>query len=194
MTAKARAKVVPDYLIYEMDEGKPIYYRGYEDFLDGKKTIEDSDVMADSSLQAWLKGQIITLLNNILSDDFVTGVGEHGLSLAKKTWRAADISIFKVENFEFTDEYAKLPPDIVIEIDTKAHIDFTAGSSNYYYRKTQQLLDFGVQKVIWIFTDNEKIMIAEKGQDWITSDWNKTVEVLENITLNVQELIDKVKK
>ncbi len=37
MTSRARAKAIPDYLIYEMDDGKPIYYHGYQDVLSGKK-------------------------------------------------------------------------------------------------------------------------------------------------------------
>ncbi len=192
MTARTRVKVIPDYLIYEMDDGKPIYYRGYQDVLDGKKEVEE--IMADGNIQAWLKGQIITLLNNILSDIYIATVGGQGLSLAKKSWRAADVAIFKTENFLFTNEYSKLPPEIVIEIDTKAHFEIAFTTTSYYNRKTQQLLDFGVQKVIWIFTGDEKIMVAEKGKDWITSDWNKTVEVMENITLNIQEMLDKAKK
>lgn len=192
MTSRVRAKAIPDYLIYEMDEGKPIYYRGYQDVLDGKKQVEE--IMADSNLQAWLKSKINALLNNLLSDDYITTVGEQGLSFSKKSWRAADIAIFKAENFEFTTEYSKYAPEIVIEIDTKAHIAVAASTTSYYNRKTQQLLDFGVQKVIWIFTGDEKIMVAEKGQDWIISHWNKTVNVIEDITLNIHELLEKVKK
>lgn len=192
MTARARTKIIPDYLIYEMDDGKPIYYRGYQDVLDGKKEVEE--IRADGNIQAWLKSRINAILNNLLTEDYITTVGEQGLTLAKKSWRAADIAIFKAENFLFTNEYSKLPPEIVIEIDTKAHIDIAFTTTSYHNRKTQQLLNFGVQKVIWIFTGDEKIMVAEKGQDWITSDWSKTVEVIENITLNIQEMLEKAKK
>lgn len=192
MTTKARAKVVPDYLIYEMDEGKPIYYHGYQDVLDGKKTLEQ--IISESVLQSWLKSLIITLINNSLPKGYFATVGEMGLTLGKKSWRGLDISIFKAENFYPTEEYSKLPPEIVIEIDTKAYIETAASTTSYHNRKTQQLLDFGVQKVIWIFTGDEKVMVAAKGQDWITSNWNKTIEVIENITLNIHEMLEKAKK
>ncbi len=192
MTTKAQSKIIPEYLIYEMDSGKPIYYHGYQDVLDGKKSLEE--IMADGNLQALLKGLIITLLNNLLPKKFIATVGEQGLSLAKKSWRAADIAIFKKKNFVFTTEYSKLPPEVVIEIDTKAHIEAGKTDVNYYNRKTQQLLDFGVKKVIWIFTGEQKIMVAEADQDWITSNWDKTIAIMDNIAINIQEIIDEAKR
>ena len=65
---------------------------------------------------------------------------------------------------------------------------------NYYNRKTQQLLDFGVKKVIWIFTGEQKIMVAEADQDWITSNWDKTIAIMDNIAINIQEIIDEAKR
>lgn len=191
MTTKARAKAIPEYLIYEMDDGNPIYYNGYEEVLDGKKNAEA--IMADGNLQALLKALIITTLNNLLSKTYIATVGEQGLTLAKKSWRAADVSIFKRENFLFTTEYPKLPPEIVIEIDTKAHIDLEKTDVNYYNRKIQQLLDFGVQKVIWIFTGEQKVMVAENTKDWITSNWDKTIDIMEGITLNIEQMLDEAK-
>lgn len=191
MTTKARAKAIPEYLIYEMDDGNPIYYNGYEEVLDGKKNAEA--IMADGNLQALLKALIITTLNNLLSKTYIATVGEQGLTLAKKSWRAADVSIFKRENFLFTTEYPKLPPEIVIEIDTKAHIDLEKTDVNYYNRKTQQLLDFGVQKVIWIFTGEQKVMVAENTKDWITSNWDKTIDIMEGITLNIEQMLAEAK-
>ncbi|GAB3640652.1 hypothetical protein [Spirosoma arcticum] len=41
---------VPDALIYEIMDGKPIYRKGYRDVLSGEKTIQD--IMGSSSLQA----------------------------------------------------------------------------------------------------------------------------------------------
>lgn len=34
---RIKKKDIPDYLLYEMDEGKPIYYRDYKDVLKGTK-------------------------------------------------------------------------------------------------------------------------------------------------------------
>ncbi len=47
---------VPASLIYEWDDGQPIYYRGYQEVLMGKKTAEE--IMGDSTLQAWIKSKL----------------------------------------------------------------------------------------------------------------------------------------
>ncbi len=62
---------------------------------------------------------------------------------------------------------------------------------DYYHRKTDELLNQGVQKVIWVFTANEKIMEAEAGKDWITSGWKRTVTLPGNIGLNLANLMDE---
>ncbi len=192
MTTRAQSKLreIPEYLIYEMDEGKPIYYRGYEDVLAGRKAPEA--IMGESTLQSWLKTQIIVFLSKVLDENrHVSVAGELGLLLSKKTFRAADISIFTKENFHLSNEYAKLPPEIVIEIDTKAHIEEKEHPAmHYFHRKTQQLFDFGVQRVIWIFTADQKVMFAEPNQDWIITDWHKPVLILDAIYLNIKELLN----
>ncbi len=58
--------------------------------------------------------------------------------------------------------------------------------------KTDQLLDFGVEKVIWIFTDSEKVMVAQKDQNWQLLHWNKDVHVFDNASLNIAELIEAI--
>ena len=55
------------------------------------------------------------------------------------------------------------------------------------------MLDFGTEKVIWIFTQSEKIMIAEPNKDWRTFDWDRDVEVLEGAFFNVPEFLRKKK-
>ncbi len=191
MTSHSQSKFleVPDYLIYEMDEGKPIYYRGYRDVLLGHKQFEE--IMGESTLQTWLKTQITIFLSKLLDNSkYVCVVGEQGLLLSKNTHRASDISIFTKENFKLSNHYSKLPPKVVIEIDTKAHIEEDEHPAmHYFYRKTQQLFDFGVERVIWIFTADKKIMTAEPNQNWITTDWHNAVHVLDDIHLNVKELL-----
>ncbi len=86
-------------------------------------------------------------------------------------------------------KYAWVPPKIVIEIDTKA--DFTRFDSDfdYYEQKTSQLLHFGVEKVIWIFTRSEKVWIAEPDKDWLIRNWTQPVEVLSGCVFTISDLI-----
>lgn len=46
-----------------------------------------------------------------------------------------------------------------------------------------------MQKVIWVFTANEKIMEAEAGKDWITSGWTREIALPANVTLNLANLM-----
>ena len=47
---KRNVKKIPDFLIREVMDGQPLYYRGYRDVLRKLKTIED--IMPCSTLQA----------------------------------------------------------------------------------------------------------------------------------------------
>ena len=182
-------QTIPDTLIYEMVDGSPIYYLGYQEVLAGEKTLEE--IMSDGNIQAWLKTQIAALLTYQLASQWVVTSGEHGLQFRKKSWRAADIAIFKPENFEFVNTYSQKAPEIVVEIDTKADLDSFGDAINYYDEKTNQLFEFGVKKVIWILTDSKKIKVLTPTERPATLEWNTDIRIIENISINIQELIDK---
>ena len=59
------------------------------------------------------------------------------------------------------------------------------GAFGYVHLKTQKLLDFGVQRVIWIFTTSHKVVVAVPGQDWLTKDWNQDIESLDAKFFNI---------
>ena len=60
-----------------------------------------------------------------------------------------------------------------------------------YAPQTNALLDFGVHKVIWIFTDARKVMVAEKGRNWITHGWESDVTVVGDIAMDLARLVDQ---
>ena len=182
-------QTIPDTLIYEMVDGQPIYYRGYREVLAGKKTVEE--IMSDGNIQAWLKVQIASLIINQISKAYLVTGGEHGLQFRKKSWRAADIAIFKPENFEFVNTYSQKAPEIVIEIDTKADLASFGESINYYDEKTNQLFAFGVKKVIWILTDSRKVKVLTPTKRPQTFEWDTDIPIIEKVVLNIQQLIDQ---
>ncbi len=59
---------------------------------------------------------------------------------------------------------------------------------DYIHLKTQNLLDFGVEQVIWVFTTSKKVLIAEPGQDWLIKDWGKKIDVL-GLEFSVEKLL-----
>ncbi len=187
MTTFSQIEMIPEYLIYEQDDGSPIYYRGYQEVLSGKKQLEE--IMGESVLQSWLKIQIGMLLSTALERRFIITVGELGLRVGPKSFRAVDIAIFRQGAVALVSEYAEVPPEAVIEIDTKADLKGWDRPIDYFHQKTEQLLDFGVGKVIWIFTKSQKVMVCEKNADWIVSDWHKDILIIENVILNTGQLI-----
>jgi len=76
------------------------------------------------------------------------------------------------------NKYTKKVPQVVIEVDTKADPE-VFNLTNYYTKKTQQLLDYGVPLVVWLFTDTEKLTIATNDAPWLTTDWEDTITILD---------------
>lgn len=55
--------------------------------------------------------------------------------------------------------------------------------------KTDELLKFGVEKVIWIFTDTKKILVAAKGGEWQLLNWEKEIAILGGFKLVVSDIV-----
>lgn len=186
----ARKKAIPDVFVYEMVQAKPIYYKGYQEVMNGKKSMEN--IMGSSFLQSLIISRLLRLLLTCLPEVYEVLTNEIGIQLTKKHWRAADIALYhkdRLRGIPLQNKYLDIPPKIIFEIDTKADIEQWTTPLNYYYAKTDELLAFGVEKIIWIFTETEKIMIAESGKDWVITNWDQDVHVLDDIHINIFRLI-----
>ncbi len=64
-SARNVPKDVPAALIYELWDGKPVFYKGYRDVLAGKKTIEEVMRSAAQSCSD-LQGVLVSILNGYL--------------------------------------------------------------------------------------------------------------------------------
>ncbi|MEM1122583.1 MAG: hypothetical protein AAGJ18_19220 [Bacteroidota bacterium] len=184
-------KIVPKRFIYEMDEGVPIYYKGTKAYLEG--TNENLEPMPDSLFQSWLKGKIYLFLSLLMMDDpkYDLTVGEQGLSLKKSLLRAVDIAIFTEENIDIkSNHYSKKPPVVAFEIDLKGEFDTPEKLQQDHQRKIKQLFGFGVEKIIWIYTNEEEVKIITPAAEQ-TFSWDKDINVLNQYTINIQEIIKK---
>ena len=185
VSRKPRQKI-PDYLIYEIIDGQPIHYQGYMEVVAGRKKF--SDIMGSSKLQGFIVAYIQRLLLlNLDEERYVILSSEAGLHLDKRNNLAGDILIFTSSALpieEIDEHYADVPPKIAIEVDITADAN-DMEPNTYIFKKTQKLLDFGVEKVIWITTKTKKVTVATPQADWQVKDWNKDVEILEGIILNV---------
>lgn len=184
--AKKPRLTVPEYLIYEIMDGKPIYYKGYREVLAGTKTF--SEIMGSSTLQSFIVTYLVVLIGKAIDEThFTILTSETRIHLDKRNNLAGDILIFdsKTLPIESINEfYAGVPPKVVIEVDISADPTDTSPDS-YIFRKTQKLLNFGVEKVIWITTQTKKVTVATPHDDWQVKDWNKDVDILERITCNI---------
>lgn len=166
-TSKSKTEKVPSALIYEMDEGRPIYYRGYKEVLNKTKTLEQ--IMGTSIIQSLLIELIKDSIKLQLGKEYTLLSSELGIQFSKKSWRNTDIAVFLKKDLiaaKNEDKYAAIPPEIVNEVDTKADLEEMPDPLDYFYTKTDQLLDFWVKQVFWVFTKTEKFMLAEAGKRW----------------------------
>ena len=153
--------------------------------------------MGSSDLQAW----IIFLISSFLSKNLdlkkymvlLNEVGYFYTPSRSKRWFNLDIAIVSRKRLKKPQgTYLKVPPEVVIEIDTKA--DLSDIGDQYYIKKTDRLLKSGVKKVIWIFTDVKKIQIAENNKPWLTVDYDYQFEIIDGIKLNLDELLKEEEK
>ena len=135
-------------------------------------------------------------MNFIDLEEYVLATNEVGVQFKKGDWRACDVAVFRLAQLEGEDwnKYAWVPPKIAIEIDTKASMSHVDSEFDYYEKKTTKLLEFGVEKVIWLFTKSRKVWIAESGKDWLIRDWSHAVEVLPGCEFVPDELVNTSKK
>ncbi len=187
----SRRKAVPEALVYErLPDGTPIYYRGYREYVKGTKNIES--IVGSGYQQSFIIGCILKFLYIQLPPDFLVLTNEFGFKTRKKGWRNLDIAVYekaRLKGVPMEDKYLSIPPRLVIEVDTKAELTEMPIPQNYYHLKTDELLGQGVEKVIWVFTANQKIMVAESGKDWITSGWTREILITADISLILLNLV-----
>lgn len=190
-TRRLSARNIPDALIYEMWQGKPLYYRGYRDVLAGKKTVEEVRAVAD------LKGVLCSLLTGYIGNAFnrknYLFAVNTGLHLALKDNLGNDLVIFEKEKVgKLKGKYFDVPPKIVIEVDIKADTtEFENGADGYVIQKSKKLLDFGVEKVLWVITSMQRVYVIDRNDPtWRIVDWSEKIAVLDDCVLNIKQLLE----
>ncbi len=185
------APVVPSALIYEVLNGRPLYYRGYKEVME--KNLNPESVMGSSSLQSILVGLIYSfMMNNRDKKKYLPVTNEAGLHLDLKDNLSCDVAVFEKGTFDITTKYFSTPPKIVIEVDVKIDLtDFDGQEYNYVAEKTQRLFDFGVERVFWVLSKSRRVFVAVPNQDWIFTQWSNDIPVMDGCTLNVKRLLDE---
>lgn len=192
IATKRRPKIrkIPAHLVYEELDGQALPYRGYLEVLSGKKTLEE--IMGSSSLQAvlvYLIGLYIGIRIN--RKKYLIASNESGLHVNSGSNLANDIAIFEKDKITLSDKYFDVAPKIVIEVDIKVALEETGLTNDFDYvlNKSQKMLDFGVEKVIWITTHTKKIFVITPNAPWYLVNFEENIPLMEDCTLNLAQLL-----
>jgi hypothetical protein len=179
---------IPEEFIYEIMDGKPIYYKGY------KEAKSTEEIWGHTALQS----EIITFILKKIYDcydrkKYRVHTNESGLQLAYKDTLAGDILVYDkaiLTADKITTKYSNVPPKYVIEIDTNADLS-EINFMDYLTRKTEKLFEFGTEKVFWIITASQKVLIAQVNEDWLIKSWHKEIELFDGISINIGKYLDE---
>jgi len=184
-------QTIPSALVYEVLNGRPLYYRGYKEVIE--KNLNPETVMGSSSLQSILVSLIYgyTLANRD-KKKYLPVTNEAGVRLDLNSNLSCDIAIFEKGTFEITTRYFDVPPKIVIEVDIKIDLsEFDGIEYEYVAEKTQRLFDFGVERVFWVFSKSRRVFVCLPNQDWIFTDWSNNIPIMDGCILNVKHLLEE---
>jgi Uma2 family endonuclease len=186
-----KIRKIPAFLVYEELDGQALPYRGYLDVLSGQKKIEE--IMGSSSLQS----VIIFLINGFIFNTFNRkkyriATNEAGLHIDTGDNLANDIAIFdKTIAKTLNDKYFNVPPKLVIEVDIKVDLNEATWNNEleYLLAKSQKMLDFGVEAVIWITTKSKKIFVISPTKNWYLANFDEDIPLLDGHFLNLGQLL-----
>ena len=83
--------------------------------------------------------------------------------------------------------YYTFPPKFVIEVDTNG--DFSDKIfEDYLFKKSQRLLKFGVEQMIWILTASKTVTVGSPNGTFITHGWERPIEIFKGHPLVLQDL------
>lgn len=185
-SSKRSTRKIPDALIYEIMDGKPIYRKGYKSVLNKSKKLED--IMGSSTLQAEVVFYLLRQLMLFYDEQhFTIHTNEAGLHIGKGDNLAGDIFVYEsavmtAENIN--KKYSSVPPMLAFEIDINADPEALT-ELGYVSRKIEKLLDFGVQKVFWISTDAQMVIVAVAGGEWRSVSWKNDLEIVPGLVVNI---------
>lgn len=176
---------VPNSLVWEVLDGQVLYRRGYKDVMKKLKTIEE--IMGTSSYQSLINSYFLGILFSQLDlqkYDILTN--EIGVHFKKNDNTSNDIAIYnRLSANQISKKYTDYPAKLVIEIDIDIDPD-SMSDFDYLNKKTQKMIDFGVEKVIWVLTNSKQVVVATPDKSWQTLNWSTDIDLFDGLTFNIQ--------
>lgn len=78
-----------------------------------------------------------------------------------------------------------------IEIDTKVDTHRFGGEEGYIFAKTKDLLESGVELVLWFLIRKRKVLYTPKGKDWTVTDWDRDLKLPNGEYINLLKLLEE---
>jgi Uma2 family endonuclease len=183
---------IPEHLVYEEWDGVPILYKGIQEYALQNYNLNQLE-MGSSIFQSLIIGYILKVLfrSNLDDKKYAIVTNEPGLHLGYRNNLSNDIAIIernKIVN-KRSIKYANVPPKVAIEVDVRADYEQEFESFNdYINQKTQKLLDFGVEKVIWILSSELQEVRVSTSSQTSTHSWTDTIEILDGVTFCLNDM------
>ncbi len=180
-----RKKKIPSHLIYEIMNGKPLYRKGYKKALLNNNNFNE---IGSSSLQAVIINCILEIIYGFRNKQkHWVLTNESGLHININNNLCGDILIFeksKLTPDKINTKYIDIPALVQIEVDISADLE-DLDDLQYITKKIDKLLDFGTQKIIWIFSASKRVIIATPGKGWLTEQWDTDIEIMDGHSFNI---------
>lgn len=187
----SRFSDIPEHLVYEEWDGVPILYKGIKEYALQNYNLDHLEMgssIFQSLIVEFILGQLYGGINRKI---YAIVTNELGLHLGYRNNLSNDIAIIernRIQN-KRSVKYATVPPKVAIEVDVRADYEQEFESFNdYINQKTQKLLDFGVEKVIWILSSElQEVRVSKPSQTSIHA-WTETIEILDGVTFCLNDM------
>ncbi len=182
---------IPEHLVYEEWDGVPILYRDIHEYApdtDNLNQLEMGSSVFQSLIIEYILGELYTQLDR---KRYAIITNEAGLQLGYRNTLSNDIALVERSRIpnKRSVQYATVPPNVVIEVDVKADYEKDFRSfDEYMHQKTQKLLAFGVEKVIWVLSADEQEVRVSTSVGSATYNWKDSVMVLDSVTFCLAEM------
>lgn len=178
-------------LVLEEWDGKIYYRKGYREVLSGAKTVEQ--IMGSSSLQAEIISYILqVILRSVDLRKYRVHTSEPGIHISKQVNMAGDILVYDKSVLtpeKISRKYADVPPKVVIEVDISIEAEGIT-EMGYVFQKSERLIEFGCERVIWVLTEIQKVVVFTPGAEAEILSWHSDVTVLHNMSFNIGTYLD----
>lgn len=167
---ESEAEKIPSELIYDIIDGKPYLHK----FSQG--------VFSRALIRSYL---FEVLFEGIEKGSNLLIASAPTLFINDRSLVTCDIMVFEKHKLTIDENYAQIPPKITIDLDIKVELgDLT--EDEYIFLKMTKLVNFGVEKAIWVFTNSKKVVVMDS-QTWISKKWDDDVDILTGIKCNIAQ-------